>query len=394
MYGRTEKSSDDATRTGQAGGMSNETEDGVVLRPSVEADVEDWLDLLSAVASEGLWIGTEAPIDREARRARFLQQLDAEGAASFVAVADGRLVGSLSVVMCHGIDAGVGDLGMLVAADSRGRGVGSALMEAGLGWARTAGAHKVALTLWPHNHAARALYAKFGFLTEGALRRTVRRRNGELWDAVTMGLVLDTTSPGHQAAGAMGAGGACQPRPSLDLPEGGLRHHGLLLRPGRLADAGALAAAIDEPEVHRWLDFLPDPYTRDDAQAFLADARQQWAGGTGTPFLITNGGELVGGIGLSLETKDPCLGEVGYWVARPARGRGVATAALTVVVDWAFGVVGLRRVQLHAAVDNRASRAVAEHAGFEQEGVNRWWRTVHGTPTDFLVYARVAERCS
>ncbi len=134
--------------------------------------------LLASVASEGLWIGTEAPIEREARRARFLQHLSAEGAASFVAVEQDHLVGSLKAVMGTGMDAGVVDLGMHVAADSRGRGVGSALMEACLRWGKGAGAHKVALTVWPHNHAARALYAKFGFLVEGTLRRAVRRRRG------------------------------------------------------------------------------------------------------------------------------------------------------------------------------------------------------------------------
>jgi RimJ/RimL family protein N-acetyltransferase len=54
----------------------------------------------------------------------------------------------------------------------------------------------VALQVWPHNHAARALYRRFGFADEGLLRRHYRRRNGELWDAVVMGLVLDESSPG------------------------------------------------------------------------------------------------------------------------------------------------------------------------------------------------------
>lgn len=101
------------------------------------------------------------------------------------------------MTMGTGMDTGVADLGVLVAAGSRGRGIGSALMEACLDWARAAGAHKVVLSVWPHNHAARGLYAKFGFVHEGTLRRAVRRRNGELWDAILMGLVLDTTSPGR-----------------------------------------------------------------------------------------------------------------------------------------------------------------------------------------------------
>jgi RimJ/RimL family protein N-acetyltransferase len=69
-------------------------------------------------------------------------------------------------------------------------------MAAAVTWAEEAGAHKVTLQVWPHNEAARALYRKVGFVEEGLLRRHYRRRNGELWDAITMGLVLDNTSPG------------------------------------------------------------------------------------------------------------------------------------------------------------------------------------------------------
>lgn len=122
-----------------------------------------------------------------------MQGLKRDEAASFVAVLDGRLVGSLGVSFSR---SGVAELGMFVAPDSRGKGVGSALMQACLDWVRTAGGHKVTLTVFPHNQAALALYSKFGFTTEGTLRRQFRRRNGELWDGTIMGLVLDTTSPG------------------------------------------------------------------------------------------------------------------------------------------------------------------------------------------------------
>jgi len=56
--------------------------------------------------------------------------------------------------------------------------------------------HKLALEVWPHNGAARALYRRLGFVDEGRLRRQYRRRSGELWDAIVMGLVVDETSPG------------------------------------------------------------------------------------------------------------------------------------------------------------------------------------------------------
>jgi RimJ/RimL family protein N-acetyltransferase len=81
---------------------------------------------------------------------------------------------------------------MMVADDWRGMGVGSGLLETAIAWARDVGAHKVALQMWSHNDRARALYEKYGFVEEGRLARHYRRNNGELWDAVVMGLSLDS----------------------------------------------------------------------------------------------------------------------------------------------------------------------------------------------------------
>ena len=166
----------------------------VVVRTARPDDVEALLDLLEAVAAEGRWIGTEAPVDRPARLRQLSESVEGhDRAVRYVADAGGTLVGQLWMELRP---YNVADLGMLVARDWRARGVGSTLMAAGIGWARSSGAHKIALQLWPHNHAALALYRKFGFQQEGRLRRHYPRRNGELWDAVVMGLVLDEESPG------------------------------------------------------------------------------------------------------------------------------------------------------------------------------------------------------
>jgi RimJ/RimL family protein N-acetyltransferase len=53
------------------------------------------------------------------------------------------------------------------------------------------------LEVWPHNARARRLYQSAGFAEEGHLKRHYRRRNGALWDAVVMALILDNDSPGR-----------------------------------------------------------------------------------------------------------------------------------------------------------------------------------------------------
>ena len=164
----------------------------VTVREAVEADFDEWFALFERVAAERIWVASEPPMDRELRHQGFIRYVTEPDYVSFIAEADGKHIGNLGIELRRGL----AELGMLVAPEARGTGVGSALMAACVEWCRAKGAHKIALTLWPHNTAARKLYEKFGFVEEGRLVRHYRRSSGELWDAITMGLVLDTESPG------------------------------------------------------------------------------------------------------------------------------------------------------------------------------------------------------
>jgi RimJ/RimL family protein N-acetyltransferase len=79
---------------------------------------------------------------------------------------------------------------MMVAADRRSRGVGTAFVAAAIEWARARGLHKLTPSVFPHNEAAIALYRKFGFREEGRRAKHIRRASGELWDLVEKGLPL------------------------------------------------------------------------------------------------------------------------------------------------------------------------------------------------------------
>jgi RimJ/RimL family protein N-acetyltransferase len=138
-------------------------------------------EVLAAVAEERDAIGTEPPVDIEARAASWTLE------GTFVAVAGSELLGSLHVEPNRH---GYGELGMAIVREWRGRGVGSALMAAAIEWAREQGLHKLSLGVWPHNAAAIALYRKFGFVEEGRRVKQMRRQSGELWDVVDMGLLL------------------------------------------------------------------------------------------------------------------------------------------------------------------------------------------------------------
>jgi putative acetyltransferase len=163
-----------------------------VVRPAVEEDLDAIVAATWAVAAEGRWLGTEVPFDRDLRRERLKTLMSAGTSALLVAdtgpEAGPGVVGHISVVLAP---YGVADIGMLVIEGWRAKGIGTALLEAAISWARAAGAHKLALEVWPDNAPALQLYRKTGFVEEGRKVRHYRRSNGELWDSTLMGLHLD-----------------------------------------------------------------------------------------------------------------------------------------------------------------------------------------------------------
>ena len=153
------------------------------VRPATAGDARAMAELFAAVAVERTRIATEPPVDIDERTALFART----AAESLVAVSGGQIVGMLHVeVSRHGF----GEIGMLVDRDWRGCGVGRALVQAAISWARGRGLHKLCLEVFAHNTAAIALYRKSGFVEEGRRTRQYRRANGELWDSVVMGLAL------------------------------------------------------------------------------------------------------------------------------------------------------------------------------------------------------------
>lgn len=162
---------------------------GVTVRPMAAGDVDGALDMFADVAAEGRWVGTEAGFDRDKRRARWLDSVTDPHTAQLVVEdsATGRLLGHGAV---HLERYGVAELGMALAADARGRGLGGQLLDALVEAARALGAHKVDLQVWPHNEPAIRLYLSRGFEVEGRVRAHYRRASGQRWDAVLMGLPL------------------------------------------------------------------------------------------------------------------------------------------------------------------------------------------------------------
>jgi RimJ/RimL family protein N-acetyltransferase len=155
----------------------------VALGSAVGREPEAWL-----LTSDG-WrsVGDER---------RYLRALKRHpDAAVFVADDGGAIVGRLSIARDpHAASRHVADLGLMVAASHRRRGIGRALLRQAVEWAREAGVSKLELHVFPWNEPALALYEDFGFEREG-FRRRHYRRDGRDVDAILMALHLEEPIP-------------------------------------------------------------------------------------------------------------------------------------------------------------------------------------------------------
>jgi RimJ/RimL family protein N-acetyltransferase len=164
---------------------------------------------------------------------------------------------------------------------------------------------------------------------------------------------------------------------------------GARLRLVRDDDAADIEAACNDADVRRFLPSLPQPYTRYDALRFVRDgATEAWATGGGIYAIADPATDrLLGTIGVHHVDTDRAQGEIGYWVAPWARGRGVATLSLRLLAGWTFERLGVRRLELTCGPDNAASARVAERCGFVREGVLRSHLRFKGGRRDTVLFS-------
>ena len=150
------------------------------VRPADPSDAEALVRLAEAVSAEpeGWLISANGDWRSVGDERRYLKALRRyPNAAVFVAErSDGAIIGRLSLARdTHPASAHVADLGLMVAKDARGHGVGRALLEAAVDWARGAGIRKLELHVFPWNEPAIRLYEQFGFEREGYRKGHYRR---------------------------------------------------------------------------------------------------------------------------------------------------------------------------------------------------------------------------
>lgn len=173
------------------------------------------------------------------------------------------------------------------------------------------------------------------------------------------------------------------------FPDPPLAADGIVLRLVEDGDIPWITEACNDPDITRFIEGIPSPYTEADARSFVERVRSRWEAGTRAAFVIADDADQgLGIVTLHFDANDPTLAGVGYWLRPEGRGRGAATAAVQLVAGWAFEAIGIQRLHLTTAPGNLASQRVAERAGFVFEGRLRGWMpTADGRRRDSLMFS-------
>ncbi|MBI5404829.1 MAG: GNAT family N-acetyltransferase [Candidatus Kerfeldbacteria bacterium] len=150
-----------------------------------------------------------------------------------------------------------------------------------------------------------------------------------------------------------------------------LRGKHLNLRPMRANDAAAFAVQANDREISRNTISVRYPYQLKDAQSFIQKTKKYWRERplVHTVFGIEVDGKIVGCIGLH-KIVPGHKAEIGYWLGRSYRGRGLMTEAVRLVVRYAWRL-RLHRVYAFTFLWNTGSQRVLTKAGFRHEGILR-----------------------
>jgi ribosomal-protein-serine acetyltransferase len=141
--------------------------------------------------------------------------------------------------------------------------------------------------------------------------------------------------------------------------------------------------------LQEWMPWAADS-TFETTKEYMKSSMQSFAEEEGLPTNIWYRGQLVGACGYPRMLKDRRITEIGYWLDKDMQGKGIITRATRALVTYAFQECGLNKVEIHAAVGNKKSRAVPERLGFTQEGILRQVEWVNGKAHDMVVYGMLA----
>jgi RimJ/RimL family protein N-acetyltransferase len=174
----------------------------------------------------------------------------------------------------------------------------------------------------------------------------------------------------------------------IEFPIGGIDDGTVRLRLRADGDTPKVVEACRDPDIVRYTR-VPENYDEATAREWAEESRRLMHAGSGIHLLIVDAttDELLGSIGIHEIDHDERRCEMGYWLARWARGRGAMTRAVRLLSSWAFESLPVDKITIHVQPENAPSRAVAERSGYEFEGVLRSHTIINGERRDMASYS-------
>lgn len=159
----------------------------------------------------------------------------------------------------------------------------------------------------------------------------------------------------------------------LPFPAPPLANGLVALRAWTEQDLPFIVEACQDPAISRYSPVMPSPYGESDARAWLASQEPARRAGHRLALAIVDASSCraLGAVALSDVVLSQRRSAVGYWLAKPARGRGAASEAVRLLSAWAFDALGIGRLELFAHPENVSSRRLAKRCGFTREGLLR-----------------------
>lgn len=161
------------------------------------------------------------------------------------------------------------------------------------------------------------------------------------------------------------------------------------IRPYAVGDEAALfdAASSSWRELQPWMPWCHENYALADATAWVTRQVAMFEAKSEFDFVFLEDGVMVGASGLNQLDAANRRANLGYWMRTSATRRGIATAAVKKVFEWAFENTELERLEIVVAVGNIASLRVAQKAGAQVEGTLRNRILLHGVFHDAVMHS-------
>lgn len=143
--------------------------------------------------------------------------------------------------------------------------------------------------------------------------------------------------------------------------------------------------------LREWLPWVDDTKSIGDTQEFIKIALKQYASNNGFQAGIWYKEKIVGVIGYHNVNWSHKSCSIGYWLGEKYIGKGIMTKTCRSLVDYAFIDLGLNRVEIRCAEENKKSRAIPTRLGFTEEGTLREAEWLYDHYVDHVVYGMLAK---